>query len=129
MACLCKTFYMLYEYELAAYIEGCLPELHTTDNLTANNRHDAYKAITTLADYMKKKCRDDDMAAVKKIMQVAERVYLKGNAMAKNCIENIFVFSISAIMPQDRAARKQLQGIIPTHLFSLYVQQMMHSGN
>lgn len=120
---------MLYEYEIAAYIEGCLPELHTTDNLTATNKHDAYKAITTLADYMKKKSRDNDIATVKKIMHVAESVYLKGNAMAKNCIENIFVYSISAIMPHDRAERKQLQGIIPTHLFNLYVQQMMRSSN
>jgi len=120
---------MLHEYEIAAYIEGSFPELYTKDDKAWQNNTGAFKAIKLLSCYLEKKSREHDSAAVTKIMRLAESIYTKGNATVKTGIENIFVYSINTIMPQESSARKKLQAIIPTHIFSIYVQQVLRSRN
>ena len=118
---------MLHEFEIAAFIEGSLPEIEKDDTVGKMNNSDAYKSITTLAEYMKKKFNDHDLLCVKKALRVAETIYIKGNAVVKTGIENIFIYSLSSIMPADRVARRQLQAIIPVSIFSIYVQQILRS--
>jgi len=119
---------MLHEYEIAAFIEGSLPELEKNEKAGKMNNSDAYRAIARLSDLMKKKFKDNDLLSVKNILRVAETIYMKGNAVVRTGIENIFIYSISSIMPIDRNARHQLQAIIPIHIYSIYVQQILRSG-
>ncbi len=118
---------MLHEFEIAAFIEGSLPELEKDAVPEKMNSGDAYRAITALADYMKRKFNDNDLLGVKKALRVAETIYIKGNAVVKIGIENIFIYSLSSMMPADRAARRQLQAMIPVSIYSIYVQQILHS--
>lgn len=119
---------MLHEFEIAAFIEGSLPELEKSTLVEKMNNIEAYRAITALADYMKKKFNDHDLFSVKKILRVAETIYIKGNAVVKTGIENIFIYSLSAIMPVERDARRQFQAMIPVNIYSIYVQQILRSG-
>jgi len=84
--------------------------------------------VTCLTDFLKKKWLMHDMASVKKTLSLAEVIYRKGDAAVRSSIENILVFSLSAMMPNDKWQRKDLQVNIPVTLYQLYVHEIMHSN-
>ena len=114
------------EYEAQAYIDSHLPGIphhyHTNSNIHLN------EDITDMADFMKRKFAENDWTTVKKVFNVAEALYNRGNSPVRSGVQNVFIYSISAIMPAERETRKRLQAIIPITLFSMYVQQILHSN-
>lgn len=117
---------MINEYEAEVYIYSHLPGINQRYHTTDSNH--LYENITNMADFMKKKFAQKDWKALSNIFNVAEVLYNKGNGMVKYGMQHVFIYAISSIMPSEKEQRKQLQTIIPITLFSVYVQQILHSN-
>ena len=114
-------------YEAASFIEEKIPEAHIFEK-SGRLTLDINKTICCLTEFLKKKFLMHDMESVKKVLRIADTIYNKGDHTVKASIENIFVFSLSTIMPKEKRKRRELQSNIPTTLFHLYVHQIMHSN-
>jgi hypothetical protein len=115
------------KYEAAAFIEEILPEAHIFEK---NGRlsFDINRTMTCLTDFLKRKLLQHDMGSVKKILSLVEVIYRKGDPTVRTSIENILVFSLSAMLPHDKWQRNELQVNIPVSLYKLYVHQIIHSN-
>jgi len=118
---------MLHENEVAPFIKASFPEMNITGAIIGNENKAAYNAISALSEFMKQKSGEHDEDSVKKAMKVAETIHMRGDARIKSGIENIFISSISAVMPYFSKSRQELQAIIPAHLLSIYKQQKLNS--
>jgi len=117
---------MINEHELPHIVEQEIPELSAqlSDKEKCSTVHDT---INLLRDHTHDKMAENNFNAVKQCMTVAEKLYKKGNHTVKNAIENIYVYSFSHMLFHDSERRKQLLGLIPISLYSVYVHQMLHS--
>jgi hypothetical protein len=114
-------------YEAASFIEEKIPKAHIFEK-SGRLTFDINKTICCLTQFLKKRFLMQDMASVKKVLRIADTIYNKGDYTVKAAIENILVFSISAIMPDEKRRRRELQSKIPSTLFHLYIHQIMHSN-
>lgn len=65
---------------------------------------------------------------VQQCLNLAEKIYLKGDAMVKNAVENIFIFSFSSMMAFcDIVEWRIVQSYMPSRLYQLYIQQVLRS--
>ena len=118
---------MLSQYEVPAYIAGKLPQVkkdlsHPGGPLTA------YQSMQVLTDYTKRMALEHDFKMVEKCMGLVETLYLKGNSLVKNAVENVFIFSFSSIMSRCNIVEwRMVQSYMPTDLYTLYVQQVLKS--
>lgn len=119
---------MINESEVDFYIDSQLPNMPHCPHSAKSVSH-VYESISGLSDFLKQKFAEHDLVAVKKICYVAEYLYNKDSNTVKNGIEHVFIYSISAIMPAERQARRELQAIMPITIFSVYVQQVLRSRN
>lgn len=113
-------------YEAMVFVQQQIPEAHILEKSGRLN-FDVYKTITCLTGFLRKKFLENDMAMVKKSLDVAEDLYRKGDGELKTAIENILVFSFSGMMSSDPSKRKEFKSLIPRTLFVLYVHQIVHS--
>jgi hypothetical protein len=119
---------MINQYEVPALLVDELPEIEN-DLKSFSPTLNIFKSIQCLANYTRAKLLQHDLKAVKQCFAVADEVYVKGNAMVKNAIENVFVFSFSSLMNLcDNDERKQVQAIMPLDLHTAYVQQVLKQG-
>jgi len=119
---------MIQPNEIEPYLDSRLPDMPHCSHTDKASNH-IYETITTLANWMKDRFVSHDIKSVKKIFQVAEYLYIKGDPKVKSSIENVFIYALSSMMPTERTARRSLQAIIPIQIFSVYVQQFLHSNN
>ena len=67
-----------------------------------------------------------DMHKVKRCFAVAEDIYAKGDALVRDVIENVFVFSFSSLLNSCSKDEKiQVQGLMPLNLHTAYVQKVL----
>ena len=118
---------MLNQYEVPAYIAGKLPQVKS--DLSRNGvTLTAYQSIQVLTDYTKRMALEHDFKMVQKCMVLVEYLYEKGNALVKNAVENIFVFSFSTMLSRCSIVEWRIvQSYMPSDLYSLYVQQVLKS--
>jgi hypothetical protein len=114
-------------YEAAAFIEQKLPEAHIFEK-SGRLTFDINKTVSCLTEFIKKRFLENDIATVRKSLDIAETIYTKGDMRVKNAIENILVFSFSGIMLTDNWKRKEFKSLIPVTLFTSYVHQVTHSN-
>ena len=115
-------------YEVPAIIEDELPaiknEIHKS--CAVGNVH---AVIQVLTSYTKKMMNLHNVPVVINCLSLADSLYNKGNNLVKNAIENVFVFSFSAMRTCcDAAEWKLIQAKIPLALYSVYVNQVSLSG-
>lgn len=116
------------QYEVPACMEDELPEIKEELSHVASSVN-AFKALQCLADYTRKMVSLHNYSIVKKCFAVAEHIYDAGNAVVKNAVENVFVYSFSSIINRCEAQeRTQLHAIMPLSLYSVYVRQILRSG-
>jgi hypothetical protein len=113
-------------YEVAAFIEQKLPEAHIFEK-SGRLTFDINKTVSFLTEFIKKRFLENDVAAVKKSLDIAETIYTKGDMRVKNAIDNILVFSFSGIMLTQKWKSKQFKSLIPMTLFTSYIHQVTHS--
>ena len=119
---------MLNQYEVPAYLADRIPAI-VPDLKTISPTLNIFKTIQCLANYTREKVTQHDFKSVKKCFAIAEDVYMKGNSQVKNAIENIFVYSFSSLLNLgSNDEKRQLQAVMPLHLHTAYVQQILKSG-
>lgn len=115
-------------YEVPAIIEDALPAMKDVlkDKSIVGNVH---ATMQVLVKYTKKMMSLHDLPAVVKCMSVADRIYDKGNALVKNAVENVFVYSFSGMRSCCNTIEwKMIQAKMPMTLYSIYVRQIYRSG-
>jgi len=118
---------MIDQYEVPAYLVGELPEI-SQDLKKFSPTINIFKCVQCLANYTKRKLVEHDLVALKKCFAIADEVYVQGNALVKDAIENVFVYSFSSLMNLCSADdKKKLQAIMPICLHTAYVQQILRS--
>lgn len=119
---------MLNQYEVPVYLADRMPEM-VHELRAVSPTLNIFKTIQCLANYTRQKVTQHDFTLVKKCFAIAEDVYMAGDRQVKNAIENIFVFSLSSILNLGSNEEKRaLQALIPLHLHSAYVKQVLKSG-
>lgn len=119
---------MINQYEVPAYLVDELPEIRKELRKAAPTLN-VFKSIQCLTDYTKQKAADHDLLMVRKCFSAAEKIYLKGNAIVKNAIENVFIFSLSSLLHAcSRNEYQKMQAIMPVCLYTAYVQQIIKSN-
>lgn len=119
---------MLNQYEVPAYLAEKIPGMEQ-ELKTVSPTLNIFKTIQCLASYTRKKVTQHDFTAVKKCFAIAEDVYMEGNTQVKNAIENIFVFSFSSILNLgSNEEKRQLQALMPLHLHTAYIKQVLKPG-
>ncbi|MFA6060333.1 MAG: hypothetical protein WC756_19185 [Taibaiella sp.] len=115
-------------YEVPAIMEDELPAIK--EELKENGiLGNVNAAMQVLVKYTKKMIYLHDLNAVAKCMRLADKIYDKGNAMVKNAVENVFVYSFSGLRTGcDQLEWKLVQAKMPMTLYSLYVKQIYRSG-
>ena len=119
---------MIDQYELPVYIAGKLPQLK--NELVCRNEKDLYHTIQVLTDYTKKMVIEHDFKMVEKCMHLAERIYMRGIALVKNAIENVFIFSFSSLWALCNIVEwRIIQSYMPSGLYTLYMRQVLRTGD
>lgn len=115
---------MICENELPQIVEHEIPEL---SGKISDKHCNLHETLYILREHAHAKMEEENFGAVKQCMAVAENLYQKGNQSVKNAIENVYVYSFSSMLFNDTEKRKALLGLIPITLYSVFVQQMLHS--
>jgi hypothetical protein len=118
---------MLSQFEVPAFIASRLPQvkrdLHRKDAELS-----IYQSIQVLTDYTKKMALEHDFKMVEKCMTLVEKIYQKGNALVRNAVENVFIFSFSSMLSRCNVVEWRIvQSYMPADLYALYVQQVLKS--
>ncbi|MGN6566830.1 MAG: DUF7674 family protein [Flavipsychrobacter sp.] len=118
---------MITQTDLTDNIQADIPELSGT-LCEKDKTKNVYQVMYTLLDYTHAKIVEHNFNTVKKCLQLAEKLYEKGNGMVRNAVVNVFIYSFSKFLLHDEEDRKVLVGLIPVTLYTLYVKQMLHSN-
>jgi hypothetical protein len=117
---------MLSQYEVPAFIAGKLPQVK--NDLSREARASVYQSVQVLTDYTKRMAIEHDFKMVEKCMALVATLYLKGNNLVRNAVENVFIFSFSSIMGRCNIVEwRIIQSYMPSELYTLYVQQVLRS--
>ena len=115
---------MMHEFEVPAYISGTLPQLKREFTPGCH----VYDAVQVLTDYTKRMALQHNFKEVKVCMSLIEKLYGKGDTLVKNAVENIFVFSFSSMRLLCNIVEwRMVQSIMPSTLYTLYMQQVLRS--
>ena len=118
---------MLNQYEVANFITFRLPELKLEISETGAEPT-AYQSIQVLADYAKRMALEHEFKIVEKCMNLVHKLYEQGNALVRNAVENIFIFSFSSMLSRCNIVEWRIvQSYMPADLYALYVKQILKS--
>jgi len=119
---------MITHCEVASYLVDELPEIKE-DLKRISPTLNIFRSIQCLTDYTRHKVAQHDLRVVKKCFAIAENIYSSGNVLVRDAIENIFVYSFSALLNLGSKDEKgELQAIMPICLHTAYVQQLLKPG-
>lgn len=117
---------MINQLEIPMYIEEALPEM--PHELLINKCNTAYDLLDSLTSFTCKNIDDHNYKTVKRAFQIADKLYVKGNGVVKNAVENVFVYSFTRMFNTHPKKRKELLSILPITLYSVYISQVCHNG-
>ena len=117
---------MINQLEIPMYLEEALPEI--CDDLKHCNKDNAYKLMYTVMDFTSKNIDAQNYKLVKRCFVVIDKLYTRGNSIVKNAIENIFVYSFSRLLFQNKKDMQLILGLIPGSLYALYMHQVIKTG-
>ncbi len=116
------------QYEIGAIIEDELPSV-TTEIKKYSAHGSIYKIMGVLAIFTKKTLLKHDLPTVIKCLNLADKIYAKGNMLVKGAVETIFIYSFSNLRAScNKVEWNVVQAKMPITLYSLYVKQVYHSG-
>jgi hypothetical protein len=126
-----KILKMMNQYEVPSYLQDALPEMKEVlvKEGVSSNLFDPYKSVQCLTDFTLKIAHEHNIKMLKRCFTAAERLYIKGNEMIKNAIDNVFICSFSELFADydNRQERIKIQSVMPSYLYSAYVQQVLKS--
>ena len=120
------------QYEVPAYLEDKIPEMKEllVKKDVSSNIFDPYKSVECLTDFTLKNANDHNIKMLKRCLKAGEKIYMKGNKMIKDAVENVFVYSFSSLFAgcHTKQERIKIESLMPGLLYSAYVQQILKSN-
>jgi hypothetical protein len=120
------------QYEVPSFLQEALPEMKEVmvKKGVSINMFDPYQSVQCLTDFTLKNAHDHNIKMLKRCFVAAERLYVRGNEMIKNAINNVFIHSFSILFADcsGRLERIKIQSVMPPYLYSAYVQQILKSN-
>jgi hypothetical protein len=117
---------MINQLEIPIYLEEAIPEFF--DDLMDSSKRSTHELMHKLIDFTFNNIKDKNYTVVERCFRIADRLYRRGNAVVKNAIENIFVYSFTKMFTNYSTEKDQLVAIIPVNLYSVYISQVCHRG-
>lgn len=117
---------MINQLEVPMFLEEAVPNIKS--DICDGHCNRAYDLMSSLSAYTCQNITAHDFKTVKRCFQVAEKLYDKGNAVVKNAVQNVFVYSFTNIFQKYPVERQRLMAIMPISLYSLYIAQINHCG-
>jgi len=118
---------MINQYEVPAFIEDTIPELRRALHQFPAVFH-IYETVTCFTEYTRCQLRDNNYSAAGKCLQLAGKLYEKGNGIVKSAITRIFLPAISAVPINNAVNRITVYSLIPASLYNLYIQHQLNVG-
>ena len=91
-----QIIFTMNQYEICAIIEDELPSV-STEIKKSSAFGNVYTIMKALTKYTRKKLALHNLSTVVKCLNLADKIYTKGNMLVKNAVETIFVFSFSRL--------------------------------
>lgn len=114
------------QVKLITEIGAALPELEPEINENANRPFALVRAVTW---YTRKMIEQHNEVMINKCMKIVGSIYTKGDAMLKNAVADVFVFSLDTVLTScNLKERKKLINILPENLRAVYLKQVYSSG-
>ena len=104
-----------------------LPELSQTIS-TTGQPVSIYQTIQAFVQLTCQQVTAHNYKAAKHCFLLADKLYEQGNAVVRQAIENVFVFSLDRVFKQAREEKMEVRGLVPGSLYSVYMRQVMHGG-
>ncbi len=117
---------MINQIEIPTFIEEALPEI--SFDLNVNKKINAYDLMNMLMVFTLKNIKEHNYKMIQRCFKIADKLYSRGNAMVKNAVQNVFVYSFTKMFQTYPAEKQALLSILPVTLYSLYISQIHHSG-
>ncbi|MCW3462334.1 DUF7674 family protein [Chitinophaga nivalis] len=120
---------MINQYEVPAYIEDNIPALKKALHQFPAVFH-IYDTVTCFGDYTSKQLREQNFLVAGKCLQLAAKLYERGNEIVKGAIVRVFVPEVCRVPLPDAVSRIRMYSLIPDTLYHFYIQQQLSShGN
>ena len=75
-----------------------------------------YKSIQAFADISLILCEEGKFKKLERFLKVAFKLFKEGNATVKNGIVNVYLFTLSRSLDQNRPSRKWIEPFMPREL-------------
>lgn len=120
---------MINQYEVPACIEDTIPALKKTlQQFPAIYR--ITDTVSCLGEYTGQQLREKNFQVAGKCLQLAGRLYERGNEVVREAITRVFLPVVSNIPLADAMSRIRMYALIPDALYPLYIQhQLTGNGN
>ncbi|MFY0253113.1 hypothetical protein ACDQ55_04080 [Chitinophaga sp. 30R24] len=120
---------MINQYEVPACIEDAVPALRKALHQFPAIFH-IYDTVSCLSEYTDKQLREQNFQVAGKCMQVAGKLYERGNGVVREAIVRVFLPTISNIPLVDAVSRVRMYSLVPDVLYALYIQhQLTENGS
>jgi hypothetical protein len=116
---------MINQFEVPMYLKEALPEIAQDLKIEADNN--AYKQMDMLTAFTRKNIQAHDYKVVKRCFKIADKLYNKGNAVVKNAVQNVFVYSFTNIFQTCSPEKPTVLALLPMSLYTIYITQI-HKG-
>ena len=114
---------MITQYEVPTLLRDELPQIAGKIQST-NVMINVYNSVHSFTNYTKDAVQKHHYRIAKKCFKLAEKLYRNGDSIVKMAIENIFVYSFTSFMPNDRVEKRMVQSLIPASLNTIYQKQV-----
>jgi hypothetical protein len=118
---------MITQYEVPGYLARLLPAATTVPQFGPINVS-IYKDIQRFTDFTRQAVNRNNYTVAKRCFHLADTFYRQGDAIVRNAVENIFVYSFSSFIPQNGVEKLILKSFIPASLYALYSRQIGQGG-
>lgn len=106
--------------EIAMIVPGAAPDLYE-----AMKTKNPFKTIRIFSRHFKTIVDAHNLPMAEKCLHVIGRIYDKGDAIVKNAVETVFIFSLDLITDSCSAAeRNQVMSKMPIQVFTAYYRQV-----
>jgi len=120
---------MINQYEVPACIEDTIPALKKALHQFPAVFH-IYDTVSCFSEYTDRQLREQNFLVAGKCLQLAGRLYERGNEIVKEAITRVFLPVICSVPLADAVSRIRMYALIPDALYPLYIQhQLTGNGN
>ena len=115
---------MINQYEVPAMIEDAIPELSKPLRQFPAVFH-IYETMSCFTVYTCNQLNRQNYTLAGKCLQLAGKMYDRGNEKVKFAIEHYFIPVLGALPVKDTAQRIKLYSLIPAHSYRMFINEQL----